>query len=129
MVTPARATVRPDRLRALNVPSRVDVAIDAWGRPLVVVENTDVAGGAEEAGVAVHLTAPSATSATAAPAATGGEQGDGREVEEIIEEWRIDDEWWRTPIHRRYVEVVLAGGTHVVLFEDLVTGDWFMQRP
>jgi hypothetical protein len=50
-------------------------------------------------------------------------------VEEILEIWRIDDEWWRRPISRRYVEVVLEGGGHVVLFEDLETGDWFCQMP
>jgi len=52
-----------------------------------------------------------------------------RRIDEIIETWRIDDEWWRTPISRRYVEVVLEGGGHVVLFEDLTIGQWFMQRP
>ncbi len=56
--------------------------------------------------------------------------GDGkRHIEEIIETWRIDDEWWRTPISRRYVDVVLEGGGHVVLFEDLTTGQWFVQMP
>ncbi len=52
-----------------------------------------------------------------------------RKVEEIIEVWRIDDEWWRAPISRRYVEVVLEGGGHMVLFEDLATGSWFLQMP
>ncbi len=54
---------------------------------------------------------------------------DGKEkkVEEIGETWRIDDEWWRDPIARRYVEVMLVGGGHVVVYEDLVGGGWFMQ--
>jgi hypothetical protein len=59
----------------------------------------------------------------------GGWAAAGRRVEEVVEEWRIDDEWWRTPIHRRYVEVVLEGGAHVVLFEDVVTGEWYLQKP
>jgi len=50
-------------------------------------------------------------------------------VESIQESWRIDDEWWRQTIARRYHEVVLAGGKRVVLFEDLVTGEWWMQKP
>jgi hypothetical protein len=54
---------------------------------------------------------------------------DGRRVEEILELWRIDDEWWRTPLSRRYVDVLLEGGGHVVLFEDLTNGQWFMQMP
>ena len=52
-----------------------------------------------------------------------------RAVEAIGEVWRIDDEWWRLPIVRRYVEVILEGGGRVVLFEDLITGEWFAQMP
>ena len=52
-----------------------------------------------------------------------------RAVEDILEIWRIDDEWWRAPISRRYYELVLGGGKRVVLFEDLLTGEWWMQKP
>jgi hypothetical protein len=48
-------------------------------------------------------------------------------VESTGEIWRVDDEWWRRPISRRYFEVMLEGGKHVTLFEDLTTGEWFMQ--
>ena len=51
-----------------------------------------------------------------------------REVEEVGERWRIDDEWWRERIARRYVEVMLVGGGHVVVYEDLVNGGWFLQQ-
>ncbi len=51
----------------------------------------------------------------------------GKKVEEIGETWRIDDEWWRDQIARRYVEVMLVGGGHVVVYEDLIIGGWFMQ--
>jgi len=57
------------------------------------------------------------------------ETGNGKRVESIGETWRIDDEWWRVPIVRRYVEVILEGGGRVVLLEDLVTGEWFEQMP
>jgi len=50
-------------------------------------------------------------------------------VEEIRELWRIDDEWWRSPIIRCYADVVLAGGKRVILYQDLVTGDWWIQQP
>jgi len=61
--------------------------------------------------------------------------GDGQEakaaveavVETVLEMWRIDDEWWRQLISRRYFAVLLEGGARVVLFEDLVTHEWFMQ--
>ena len=101
MVTPARTPLRPDRLRALNLPSSVEVSLDTWGRPTWVREST----GGEEAG------------------------GGGQRVEDVVDEWRIDDEWWRTPIHRRYVEVVREGGAHVVLFEAVMTGEWSLQKP
>lgn len=52
-----------------------------------------------------------------------------RPINEVLESWRIDDEWWREPISRRYYDVVLEGGGHVVLFEDLTTGNWFVQQP
>jgi len=50
-------------------------------------------------------------------------------VEAIGEIWRVDDEWWRQPISRRYFDVVLEGGGHVVLFEDLTTNQWWIQKP
>lgn len=50
-------------------------------------------------------------------------------VEAVLETWRLDDEWWRVPIARRYVEAVLDGGRHVVLYCDLGTGEWWMQTP
>jgi hypothetical protein len=57
---------------------------------------------------------------------------DGRtigKVEAILESWRIDDEWWRQAIARNYMEVMLEGGKRIVLFQDLLTGQWFAQMP
>jgi hypothetical protein len=50
-------------------------------------------------------------------------------VEAVLETWRLDDEWWRVAIARRYVEAVLDGGRHVVLYCDLGSGEWWMQTP
>ena len=50
-------------------------------------------------------------------------------VEAILESWRIDDEWWRQPISRSYLVLLLEGGKRVVVFQDLTTGMWFMQQP
>jgi hypothetical protein len=52
-----------------------------------------------------------------------------RSVEATGEVWRIDDEWWRVPIVRRYVEVIIEGGGRVVLFDDVSAGKWWMQKP
>ncbi len=58
--------------------------------------------------------------------ATGAAIG---KVESILESWRIDDEWWRQAIVRNYMEVMLEGGKRMVLFQDLITGQWFAQMP
>ena len=50
-------------------------------------------------------------------------------VESILETWRIDDEWWRHMIARAYLEVILEGGKRLVVFQDLITGQWFVQMP
>ncbi len=47
-------------------------------------------------------------------------------VERIIESWRIDDEWWRTPISRRYFTVVLEDGAHLTLYRDLIAKRWYV---
>ena len=102
MVAPARAPLRTDRLRTLNAPRRVTVEVNADGAPTKVWRSNDNGGGQE------------ATSAV---------------VETILESWRIDDEWWRKLISRRYFAVLLEGGTRVVLFEDLATREWSIQTP
>ena len=50
-----------------------------------------------------------------------------RRVEAVRATWRIDDEWWRASISRRYHDVVLEDGRFVVLYRDLETGSWFAQ--
>ncbi len=68
--------------------------------------------------------------ALGSPGGEGDGEGDGpRLVDAVLEVWRIDDEWWRRPIARRYFEALLQGGRRVVLFEDLATGEWFEQTP
>jgi hypothetical protein len=52
-----------------------------------------------------------------------------RAVDTIGEVWRVDDEWWRQPISRRYFDIVLEGGKHVVLYQDLMTSRWWLQQP
>ncbi|MCZ6916099.1 MAG: hypothetical protein O7I93_04920 [Gemmatimonadetes bacterium] len=54
--------------------------------------------------------------------------GKSKRIEVIRETWRIDDEWWRDQIARSYMEVILEGGGRVMLYEDLLTGEWFLQR-
>jgi hypothetical protein len=47
----------------------------------------------------------------------------------IEDRWRIDDEWWRAePVSRLYYNVLLASGQRLVLYKDLVTGEWYEQE-
>ena len=46
----------------------------------------------------------------------------------IEDRWRIDDEWWRAePVSRIYYVVLLASGEKLVLYQDLVSGEWYKQ--
>jgi len=58
------------------------------------------------------------------PVALGSAQ-----VDSIREEWVVEDRWWTgRPLRRRYFELVLGNGRNVVVFHDLIGGNWFMQR-
>ncbi len=54
---------------------------------------------------------------------------DGRRVESVREQWLVEDRWWTAePLRRHYLELVLADGRCVVVYRDLVAGDWWGQR-
>ncbi len=101
MVAHSRAPIRVDRLRALNEPTRIAVETDHQQRLVAIVYHRKPAD----------------------------EQPERVGVEAVVDSWRIDDEWWRNPISRRYLDVVLTGGGHVIVFQDLVSGEWFLQKP
>jgi hypothetical protein len=50
-------------------------------------------------------------------------------VDTVREEWVVEDRWWTgRPLRRRYFELVLVDGRNVVVYRDLVGGEWFGQR-
>ena len=51
-----------------------------------------------------------------------------RRVIRIRNVWRIDDEWWRQEISRRYFEMELSDGSVITVFQDLISGNWSRQR-
>ncbi|MCC7025291.1 MAG: hypothetical protein IT338_20825 [Thermomicrobiales bacterium] len=55
------------------------------------------------------------------------ERGRWREIERVQETWQVDDEWWREPISRHYLQVVLAAGSPLTLFHDRIADRWFAQ--
>ena len=48
-------------------------------------------------------------------------------VESIQDSWHVDDEWWRDPISRHYVQVILRDGAIRTLFHDRIADRWFAQ--
>lgn len=53
----------------------------------------------------------------------------GRTVESVLEDWMVEDRWWTgRPVRRRYLELVLEGGRCTVVFRDLGSGRWYVQR-
>ncbi len=50
-----------------------------------------------------------------------------RAVASIADTWRIDDEWWREEIARRYFVVELQGGRRITVYHDLVRDLWYAQ--
>jgi len=55
-------------------------------------------------------------------------KGRRRRVAYIRNMWRIDDEWWREEISRRYFDLELGDGSVATVFQDLVSGRWYQQR-
>src|SRR3990172_4100629 len=50
-----------------------------------------------------------------------------KRVAAVHDSWRIDDEWWREEIARRYFAVELEGGRRVTVYHDLVQNLWYAQ--
>ena len=47
-----------------------------------------------------------------------------RRVVAVTDEWWVEDEWWRDPISRHYLEVQLADGTVRTIYHDTVADSW-----
>jgi len=53
----------------------------------------------------------------------------GRQVEELLEGWLVEDRWWTgRPLRRRYFELLLETGATKVVFRDLRSDEWMEQR-
>ena len=79
----------------------------------------------------LHLPSPVSvrTDARGRPTAVGSRRASGsKEVVQIREVWRIDDEWWREPVSRLYFDAVLEDGKRMILYRDLMEGGWYAQR-
>ena len=49
-------------------------------------------------------------------------------VHDVLDQWLIEDEWWRAPVARRYFQLALTDGRMLTVFQDGLTGCWYAQR-
>lgn len=55
-------------------------------------------------------------------------QGNTHTVAEITRYWRVDIDWWRERIWRAYFKLSTDTGLLVVIYQDLMTNAWYLQR-
>ena len=109
MVSHTRKAARPGGIRPLDAPLPVQVEVDCDGRPAAIGVPKSRGAGSKNTGK---------RSSTC----------QWRKVSEVLDIWRIDDEWWRkTPIARVYYRVVMEDDRSVTVFHDLATGTWYRQ--
>ena len=49
-------------------------------------------------------------------------------VKEVLETWRIDEEWWRKrPVSRLYFNLLLEAGQTMTVYKNLISKRWAMQ--
>lgn len=55
-------------------------------------------------------------------------QGQVHQVETIARQWRVDVGWWRVRIWRDYFKLTTDSGLLVVIYHELLTQQWYLQR-
>jgi hypothetical protein len=55
-------------------------------------------------------------------------QGQAHGVQAIAKRWRVDVDWWRVRVWREYFKLTTHTGLLVVIYRDLLTGRWYLQR-
>ena len=109
MVANTRTAARAGGIRPLDAPLPVQVEVDGNGQPAAI-------------GV------PKSRGAVRKKAGERGPAHQWRQVSEVLDSWRIDDEWWRkAPIARIYYQVIMEDDRNVTVFQDLTSGSWYRQ--
>ena len=148
MVADTGATPCPSGIRPLNAPQLVQVEIDNNDMPTVIgiVRNKNARAPVPHDSDRLRRTRPTelknrpsfvtpVTSASSSPVTSSPKDSrrtilyEWRQVSEVLDTWRIDDEWWRKrPVSRLYYRVILEDGTVTSLFKDLSSGRWRQQQ-
>jgi len=45
----------------------------------------------------------------------------------VHDRWLVEDEWWRAPLERRYVVLLLADGSVRTIYLDTIADRWYAQ--
>lgn len=46
----------------------------------------------------------------------------------VCNRWRVDDDWWRTPVARDYWKLVTRDGLLCTVYLDELRGTWHLER-
>lgn len=49
-------------------------------------------------------------------------------VQQIAKRWRVDVDWWRGRVWREYFKLTTHTGLLVVIYRDVLTQRWYLQR-
>jgi hypothetical protein len=55
-------------------------------------------------------------------------QGKTHQATEITRRWRVDMDWQRGRVWRAYFKLSTDTGLLVIIYHDLVSGEWYLQR-
>jgi hypothetical protein len=55
-------------------------------------------------------------------------QGQSHDVKMIANGWRLDLGWWRLRIWRDYYKILTTTGLLMIVYHDLMTDIWYLQR-
>lgn len=50
------------------------------------------------------------------------------QVVEITRAWRVDIDWWQDRVWRAYFKLSTDTGLLVIIYQDLLSGEWYLQR-
>jgi hypothetical protein len=54
--------------------------------------------------------------------------GRTHQVQGIAKRWRVDVDWWRDRVWREYFKLTTHTGLLVILYRDVLTDRWYLQR-
>lgn len=115
MESTTRTSIRAHGLRPLNQPRKVQVTVNKDGVPTQVARIKVVTGSRNREGV------------------RSSKQSYWSKVTNVIDVWRIEDEWWRVqPIQRTYFRILVGDGRMMTIFrndagKDHHHAEWFEQ--